>query len=122
MILLDTNIAIYLAQGALDATIIASDDIAFATISHVEALGYHRLVVAEQSRLVSIFKNAEDIDLSAKVVNIAIELRQSKNMGLGDAIVAASAIEAGLVLWTANTKDFEHIENLKLHNPMKGLL
>jgi predicted nucleic acid-binding protein len=39
-------------------------------------------------------------------------------MSLGDAIVAATAIENNCELWTANTGDFKHIEGLKLVNPL----
>lgn len=39
-------------------------------------------------------------------------------MSLGDAIIAATALENDLTLATANIKDFKHIEGLKLINPM----
>jgi predicted nucleic acid-binding protein len=49
-----------------------------------------------------------------------IRLRQQKKMSLGDAIVAATALERGSELWTANDADFAHIEGLRLHNPLKS--
>jgi len=122
MICLDTNIYIYIANGKLSPSTIKNHDIAFASVSKIEALGFHELVAQEQSRLKIIFEAAEQIQLTDDVVAKAIHLRQNRKMSLGDAIVASSALENKLELWTANTKDFEHIEDLKLHNPMQGLL
>lgn len=39
-------------------------------------------------------------------------------MGLGDAIIAATALEHDLTLITRNTRDFHWIANLDLHNPI----
>jgi predicted nucleic acid-binding protein len=39
-------------------------------------------------------------------------------MSLGDSIIAATALEHGLSLWTANIDDFTHIEGLDLFNPL----
>jgi toxin FitB len=43
--------------------------------------------------------------------------RQQKPMKLGDAIIAATAIEYGLKLVTRNTRDFRHITSLQTINP-----
>lgn len=40
-------------------------------------------------------------------------------MSIGDAIIAASASQYKLILMTANTKDFNHIEKLKLIDPLE---
>lgn len=39
-------------------------------------------------------------------------------MSIGDAIIAATAIIYELPLATANSKDFKHIENVELINPL----
>jgi predicted nucleic acid-binding protein len=39
-------------------------------------------------------------------------------MRLGDAIVAATALEYNCELNTVNEKDFSHIEGLQIHNPL----
>jgi predicted nucleic acid-binding protein len=41
-------------------------------------------------------------------------------MSLGDAIIAATALENDCVLWTANIEDFAHIDGLRLRNPLKA--
>jgi len=38
-------------------------------------------------------------------------------MKLGDAIIAATALEYGLPLATRNTVDFRHIDSLQIINP-----
>jgi predicted nucleic acid-binding protein len=43
-----------------------------------------------------------------------------KKMSLGDALIAATALENDCVLWTANIEDFEHIDGLRLHNPLRS--
>jgi len=59
------------------------------------------------------------LPLAEDIVERAIKLRQAKNMSLGDAIIAASALEHDYALWTANEEDFAHIDGLRLHNPLK---
>lgn len=122
MILLDTNIFIYISSGAIDSSVIAIHDVAYSNITKIEALGFHELVAQEESRLRVIFDKTNEIMLTDGICNKAIELRQVKKMSLGDAVIAATALENDLELWTANTVDFEHIEDLKLNNPMKGQL
>ena len=51
---------------------------------------------------------------------VATRTRASKPISTEDAQIAAIALARQLVLATRNTKDFEHIEGLKLENPRKG--
>ena len=51
MILLDSNIFIYLANGMLDRKIIIDKDIAHASITKIEALGFSRIHANELVRL-----------------------------------------------------------------------
>ncbi|CAN5611944.1 hypothetical protein BH10ACI3_BH10ACI3_02470 [soil metagenome] len=55
--------------------------------------------------------------MTSEVVERAIWLRQQKKIGLGDAIVAATALVHELTLATRNTKDFKWIDSLTLVNP-----
>ena len=119
MILLDTNIFIYLANGRLTAETITDNDIAYASITKIEALGYAQITGREQSLLENLFDECEQIELDERVIQKAIRLRQQTKMTLGDAIVAASALIADAALWTPNKKDFEQIENLTVYNPME---
>lgn len=117
MILLDTNIYIYLANQTLASTIIR-DDIGYATVTRIEALGFHNLSVGEEHQLAQLFASSEQYQLTEDVIARAITIRQMQRIGLGDAIIAATALEAGCDLWTANIEDFSHIEGLTVINPL----
>ncbi len=48
----------------------------------------------------------------------AIRLRRQRRMSLGDALIAATALEHRQPLATANVADFQWIDNLTLVNPL----
>ncbi|MBW4062180.1 type II toxin-antitoxin system VapC family toxin [Candidatus Saccharibacteria bacterium] len=118
MILLDTNIFIYLANGSISTDTLGDTDIAFGSITKIEALGFSQITVAEQSYLEALFAECEQLELDESTIQRAIRLRQQVKMSLGDAIIAATALEQDCELWTANTEDFEKLEGLQLHNPL----
>lgn len=51
----------------------------------------------------------------------AIESRRQRKMSLGDALIAATALEHRLILATRNVKDFEWITGLKIVNPIREM-
>lgn len=118
MVLLDTNIFIYIAQGKLPATIALDTDIAHASVTEIEALGYGRLPTREMHMLSELFSRSNILDLLGPIVQTATALRQRYPMSLGDAIIAATALEHQVELWTANTDDFHRIDELQVSNPL----
>lgn len=122
MVILDTNIFIYLANGTLDRLLVSNLDIAHASVVRIEALGYTQLPVNELLLLVALFEASYNVPLSDAIVERAIKLRQARRMALGDAIVAATALENDCELWTANTDDFKHVDGLKLYDPVRASL
>ena len=62
------------------------------------------------------FRFAKQFD--NEVAKQAVSLRQKKNISLGDAIIAGTAIVHKLPLVTANISDFKWIKNLELINPL----
>lgn len=119
MILLDSNIFIYLANGVLDGKVVSDKDISHASITKVECLGFSRIHANELLLLEALFAESYELPLTEGVVNRAIRLRQAKNMTLGDAIIAATALEYNYELWTANVDDFVYVEGLRLYNPLQ---
>lgn len=119
MILLDSNIFIYLANGMLNRKFIADQDIAHASITKIETLGFSRIHANELLLLETLFNESYNLPLTEDIVERAIRLRQAKSMSLGDTIIAASALEHDVELWTANTEDFAHIDGLRARNPLK---
>jgi predicted nucleic acid-binding protein len=117
MLLIDSNIIIYAAQPEYPELrrLIAENVCSVSVISKVEVLGYHLLSVREKLDLEDFFLGADVIDLTTDIVERAISLRQARKLSLGDAIIAATAMEFGLILVTRNQKDFAHIAGLELY-------
>lgn len=119
MVVLDTNIFIYFSNGTLPRDIIANTDIAHASVTKIEALGFSSIPANELLLLDALFSESYSLALIDSTIDRAIKLRQSRRMSLGDSIIAATALEYSLTLWTANIDDFHHIEGLKILNPLQ---
>lgn len=116
-LLLDSNIIIGVVNGKLDISQIENFALLVSEITRLEVIGYHQLQSNEEKLLEQFFSNIECLPISKTIINWAIEFRKQKSMSVGDAIIAATARQHKLILMTANTKDFKHIENLELINP-----
>lgn len=119
MICFDANILIYLANGTIDPLQFSGHKLFISQIAKIESLGYHNIKVGEEIQIDRMVSSAILVDINSEIADKAVKLRQLKKMGLGDAIIAATAIVNNATLWTANTKDFEGVEDLKLHNPVQ---
>lgn len=119
MVILDSNMYIYLANGMLNRKIISNEDISHCSITKIECLGFPRIHANELLLLETLFSESYNLPLTDDIVERAVKLRQVKNMSLGDAIIAATALEHDYELWTANVDDFVHIEGIQLRNPLK---
>src|SRR5207237_6107473 len=89
-------------------------------ISRIEVLGYHLLATEQHQYLIEFFQAANILRISDAVVTEAVKLRQTKRMGLGDAIVAGTALAHRLTLVTRNIGDFSWIQSLDLINPFES--
>jgi predicted nucleic acid-binding protein len=117
--LLDSNILIYGAQGAhsgLDR-LLDRTDLAVASVTRIETLGYHRLSAMERHWLEATFERMRIFMLDDTVAARAIALRQERKMGLADAIISATALVHGLPLVTRNVADFQHVAGLHVVDP-----
>ena len=117
--LIDSNIIIYAAQPEHSALrdFITEHAPAVSAVSYVEVPGYHRLTDPERRHFESFFNAAVVLPISDEVLRKAVELRQSRKMSLGDALVAGTALANDLTLVTRNTKDFSSITALRLFDP-----
>ena len=117
----DSNIIIYAAQrDDMDWRQLLRDyQMAASIVSLVEALGYQNLPDEERLTLEEIFRIIDVLPLTRKIADRAVKLRQQRRMGLGDAIIAATALEHNLTLITRNTRDFRRIVGVRLLNPME---
>ncbi len=117
--LLDTNIIIYsnLPDGAWLSAWTNHPDAAIASVTRIEVLGFSGITHADESSLRLYLSHSLTYPLDEEVIERAITLRQAKKMKIGDAIIAATALEYDLPLVTRNEGDFKHIADLKIINP-----
>ena len=116
---LDSNILIYGANGenpVLDA-ILDRNDLSAASVTRIETLGFHRLSEMERAWLETTFERMKILPLDDAGAARAIALRQARNMGLADAIIAATALVYNLKLVTRDEGDFKHVTGLRVLNP-----
>lgn len=120
--LLDSNIIIYSSKREYADLrgFMAKNVYSVSAVSRIEVLGYHLLATEQHQYLIEFFQAADILRISDAVVTEAVKLRQTKRMGLGDAIVAGTALAHRLTLVTRNIGDFRWIQNLELINPFES--
>ena len=118
----DSNIVIYssLPEHAFLQQWSEDYSVEVSAISYLEVLGYHRLKTQDKSYFERFFRAAHTIKISDTILQTAVHLRQQKKMSLGDALIAATALEHQLTLLTRNKTDFEHIKDLKVVDPFEA--
>jgi len=122
--LIDTNILIYFFDGLLtenqknEVIELLKNSFTISVITKIEFLGFKDYFDELKYKKAKEFVDlAEVLPLSDHLIDRIIKIKQHKNLKLGDAIIAATAIENNLTIVTRNEKDFKKIENLKLINP-----
>ena len=120
--LLDSNIIIYSSKReyAELRRFMDRNVYSVSAVSRIKVLGYHLLDTERHQYLIEFFQAADILRISDAVVTEAVKLRQTKRMGLGDAIVAGTALAHRLTLVTRNIGDFSWIQNLDLINPFES--
>lgn len=118
-ILLDSNIIIYATRNKTLRNKLSSFQLLVSEISRLEVFGYFNLEPNEEHALNLFFKNVNSIQVSKAVINEAILIRKEKSISTADAIIAATAKNFKIPLYTHNTKDFEHIKDIVIIDPVK---
>jgi hypothetical protein len=119
MNLLDSNIVI---AGASPSSKAIDRDVfekpySISVITRIEVLGFHQLTSEDYADLLAVLAGGKELPLDEAVAERAIQLRKQRRMGLGDAIIAATALVHDLPLVTRNLDDFKHVASLMLKNP-----
>jgi predicted nucleic acid-binding protein len=116
--ILDSNTIIYICKKFELNKLFEGKVLYASIISEIEVLGFHKISEQDTQDAKNFFNSIHIFDLNREISNEAIRLRQKKNISLGDAIIAATALINDLPLVTANTADFKWIKNLELINPL----
>jgi predicted nucleic acid-binding protein len=125
MHLFDSNIVIYHLNQALPPHATASfedwivEGASVSVVTRIEVLGYPEQTPTQERLALETLRYFDEIPLQELIVQGAITLRQTQSIRLGDAIIAATALEHDLTLVTRNTGDFEWVNGLSLLNPFE---
>lgn len=118
--LMDTNIVID-AMGNImpDQTkkFVAGLTPIVSSVTYMETLGWHKASSLQLAPLQRFMGIATILPIDQEVIEKTVIIRQEKKIGLGDAIIAATAIVHNLTLVTRNTSDFKSIAELRVVNP-----
>lgn len=121
MILIDSNIIIYAASGNFPALAdwLAEQEAVVSAVTMLEVLGYHKLQKEEKAELENLFSQLTVKYPTPEIFRWATLLRQERKISLGDALIAATALNEGISLATHNTADFSWISGLSIIDPLK---
>ena len=120
--LIDTNIVIDVFGNAMPHSVkqkVKQMIPVVSAVTYMEALGWYRASQSQLNILEIFMENATILSINKPVIEATIRIRQQKKIGLGDAIIAATAIVHNRILVTRNEDDFKSIDNLQLYNPWK---
>lgn len=119
--IVDSNILIYAIQPNYEYLIdwILKELPSVSVISQIEVLDYHKLSPQQKVQFEVLFDNLTIIPINAAISHRAIALKQQQKMSLGDALIAATALEYNKSLVTRNIQDFQWISGLSVINPIK---
>jgi predicted nucleic acid-binding protein len=96
---------------------ILSEPFAVSQATRIEVLGWHKLILQDKTDLEIFLAAGVVLSISDAIADRAIELRQARKFSLGDALIAATALEHNLDLITRNADDFKHVPGLNWSNP-----
>jgi toxin FitB len=120
MILLDTNIIIYLHNNKLGEKakdILQNSSLCTCNIIIAEVLGFRNIDVEDAKYFKVLFVSMKNFIFDKEVTEKVIELRRNHNIKLPDAIIAATVLVNNLEFWTHNTNDFKNLPELRLFDP-----
>ena len=117
--ILDSNIVIEAARPGADEllAVLGSGRRYVSSITRVEVLGFRRLAEEDRRDIETFLLATTELLPTPAVIEQAIALRRQRKMGLGDALIAATALVHGLTLVTRNVKDFRWIDGLTVLDP-----
>jgi len=121
MTLVDSDVLIWLARGSMKAAaaLDAVEDIGVSAVSYMELLqGVRSKAEIRALRALLADLQAEILPLTEAIslrATVLLEThRPAHRLMMADALVAATAVQHGAVLLTANTKHFKPVDGLQM--------
>ena len=82
-------------------------------VNKIELLGFSTI----EPEIIEFIDKSSVLGIDDDIIIQTISIRKAHKIKLPDAIIAATAIEEGLILITNNSSDFKKIKGLKCINP-----
>ena len=118
--LIDTNVVIEVLGNAMPThvkkNVLCMPPIVSA-VTYMETLGWYRVTSSQLHVLQTFMNSATILPINQPVIEKTILVRQQKKIGLGDAIIAATAMVYDMAVVTRNVSDFTSINGLNVLNP-----
>ncbi len=111
LILIDTNIVLYIIKGLKSVESYLNYELALSDISIIELLGVKDIDEKTQMQRQGFIDNVFNYPLNYAIRETAISIKQKYTLKIPDAIIASTAITHKLLLVTAD-KDFKKIKEL----------
>ena len=120
MRLLDSNIVIYATRPSFEwlRDEVLAEPFAVSQATRIEVLGWHAITPEDVNDLETFLAAGTILPITDAVADRAVALRQRRKMSLGDALIAATALEYDCDLLTRNIADFAAIPDLRVINPL----
>jgi predicted nucleic acid-binding protein len=118
--LIDTNVIIDVLGSFMPEKIkkvILQMPLIISAVTYMETLGWHQVTPSQLRILQNFMESATIFPINQTIVEKTVLIRQQKKIGLGDAIIAATALVHNMTLVTRNVSDFKSIEGLIILNP-----
>lgn len=109
-ILLDTDIFVDHLRGARRLPL-DGDSVSYSTVTRCELFAGRD---GDEARVRTLLAPFHELPVDRAVAERAGRLRRALGLRTPDALIAATAIEHGLVLVTRNRRDFESVAELRL--------
>ncbi len=119
----DTNILIYFVRGQTQGRWLREQlkhspkKFGISVITETELLAKPQLSDEEKLLIEDCLQEFIIIPVDSTIAHWAALYRSRYTLGLGDALIAATARSLDLSLWTYNLKDFQKIKGLVIQQP-----
>ena len=111
--LLDTNILLYALKGLADVRLYFDIPPTISVVTEIEILGVKEIKNTEIAIRETIVEYCQVIPITTSIKKKTIELKRAIKLAVPDALIAATAIEGGFTLITAD-KGFKKVKGLSL--------